>query len=59
MSGPAWECPPERLANGRVIYRCMYGHMHSYPSAAWACGPADRKSHSSGSVPVEDKEEKA
>lgn len=38
MSGPAWECPPEILASGRIVYRCLYGHMHPYPTAAWACG---------------------
>lgn len=41
--GPAWECPPERLANGRIIYRCLYGHFHSYAGAAWSCGgPSER-----------------
>lgn len=39
-----WECPPEKLSNGRIVYRCNYGHFHSYPSAAWSCGgPDDRK----------------
>jgi hypothetical protein len=35
--GPVWECPPERLASGRIIYRCGHGHFHTDPSAAWAC----------------------
>lgn len=37
--GPAWECPPEKLANGSTVYRCNSGHFHTDPSAAWACGP--------------------
>lgn len=49
MSGPAWECPPERLSNGRVVYRCMYGHFHSDPGAAWSCdGPASADSGEAG-----------
>ena len=43
MSDLRWECPPERLANGRVIYRCNYGHFHSYAGAAWSCdGPRQK-----------------
>lgn len=38
--GPPWECPPERLASGRIVYRCNYGHMHINTTAAWSCdGP--------------------
>lgn len=35
--GPAWECDPETLPNGRVIYRCLQGHFHISPGEAWAC----------------------
>lgn len=41
--GPAWESSPEKLRNGRIVYRCTYGHMHSDDSTAWACGgPAEK-----------------
>ena len=49
MSGPAWECTPERLSNGRIVYRCMFGHFHSDKGSAWSCGgPYDREPSDSG-----------
>lgn len=48
MSGPAWECPPERLPNGRTVYRCDYGHMHGNTTAAWSCDGPVRKAADSG-----------
>lgn len=35
--GPVWECPPERLPNGRIIYRCAVAHFHSDAGSAWSC----------------------
>lgn len=47
--GPAWECPPQRLANGRIVYRCMVGHFHGDPGSAWSCdGQPTHKPTNSG-----------